>query len=1577
MFLRWLHKSWKYFWGIILTLLLVTLILAGAVIGLLQLDVTQNYLAQRIEQKVEKEYAANLSIGDIEGFVPFGLMFKDVVVTKSDSGRRDTLAAVNSLKMNIDLWGLLQNKVSISDFSVSGIQIWLRGENGTLTFLQKNERKSQAGQGDEPWFSTVEMIAPTIEIHNGAVYIESFLENSKALDLPASFAFTNINADFFIEWRDKQRFLNINAFSAETDNLGMNHLSFSGQLYNDQQVLEFNSFHLNIGDSEIILNGEIDGFNLYQPDLPEQLLTAHYKVDVYSKELFPHDLKKILTIPADIENPFSFRLQAQGTTDSLGVDQAFLGMGESFIDVNGLLQNLRDKDAFQYQFQIDNFNLEKPQLKVFFDSLASPQYLALANLAASGKASGDLDSVHVDVGLSSPLGKLSLQGWSRLQKPYKYYGTLSGEDVDISPLVTATLDTTSLNFEAKINGSGFTLREADTKFTATFSNSSIDDLTFDRLKFSSSLTGGLLKQQYEYRNAQKFIKGTGWVDFSQEVPPVSLEGNAQNINLAKIFGESVVAPTKLNFDYNVEVRGLTINQIQGLANLDIKTSVIGGDTVRAHQIYMDLNSPNEDIRTFRLTSSLFDLNVSGPLVPGNIINQAKYWSSYLSNRFKAEILMNAPADPIIVPETGPDENVVFNGTFRTKDLSLIKKYVPDFPKLQADSKITFNVNTDGTRLLLSAEVQVDSLQYDQWSFKDSRTQLTASFRSDRTLKEFSSIDLYARLGSAQIETISFDSVGINFSLKDDSLYYAQQISSISENAHFNMELNSALSDSSIAVSVRDFFLGNNRYSWVNRQTPSFVYKRDGSVVFKDFRFQNQDEYFQLSGVLSADRSDSLKYVIRDVHLERISELINGKISFGGILNGTFITRSLRQRPSIQGQLTVNRFALDDRLVGDVSFNSRYNAKKDRFDTKIGIVTDSTKYQDYLEINDNIGQNIALNGYFVTPNPGINQDSLFYFDADFKQIDMWVIPLLLDNIFAEMEGRASGEGYITGNFKKIDFHADFYTRNVFAKPRFVNTNLFVNGHVVVDRQQGVFLDSLDVIDTKGGSGTVWGTIDLNDFKPITYLDLTLDMNQLQFLNSTFDPDIPFYGNVSGTGLVRLTGSNTDLYLRTETPVQLTDESEISIPLLEETELNKTGRFIRFVDSFEEGLNSTITVLDGNSVTQKGLSEEALEAAIESLTFSERFDLDLQFVAPNDVTVHLIFDPVTGEILTAQGTGQLRITMQDQNVQMFGQYNINSGSYQFVTGEIISRELELLPGGSIVWQGEPDNARLDISAVYHARPNVAVLTTAGAGDPEDELTQSVPVDLIVEINGTLNSVENNYYFRLPTSMDLSSNSTVTYAINQINRDEQLKLLQATSILFTGEFITTAEGSTSESLGQSLSGSTVLNPLISNQLISPLLSNQINALLNSDVSRLDVDFNLNAYNEVDLGIALRLYNDRLVLRREGRITGGAQNTLGDRIGDLNATYRIQQGLSLTAFHRQDQILGSLGAGGSQDGDIAPEVNGIGLEAKVNFNTWQGLLHRIGNFFEGIFGGGDDDKENKSAKNKNLVIQKAIKEK
>ncbi|MGM0546260.1 MAG: hypothetical protein ACQEST_06005 [Bacteroidota bacterium] len=1548
-------------------LLLLISLAAGIAIGLLQLDITKDYLANRLEHQLQQNYNADLSIGDIDGFLPFYVQMQDVTLARVEDGTNDTLLTIDRIDSEIDAWALLQNRLTIVGFSVERPRAWLKSnEEGRLVLLDRKQPKKPRQETDrEPWLSRVEIVAPDVSISEGEVSLEAKTRRHQIGNLPPNFSLKNINASLFVDWSSMQRYLDIESFTAESENLEVANIAASGQLYNDERYLELNSFYLTLGNSRFLFNGDVDGVSILEPALTGQFAAANYDIEISSEEFYPQNLHDFIADLPSVKESLYLDFRAEGSADSLWIDRAELGMRESFISLNGSVKDIIERENMAYELSFDEVNLYNQDVTELFSVTELPDTDELQSILISGQARGNLDTINADFILESELGSIELEGESQLKAPHQYSGNLSASNLDVSSFFDGRIDTTALTFDATFDGAGLTLEQAESNIDLRATDGQIGTREFQHLHLFSSLSGGSWNTKYDYESDEQRLNGTSTVDFTAEEQNLSIEGDGENINLVHFFGDEKVAPTALNFSYNIAVQGFDAERIQGRANLDIAPSAIGTDTVRAHQFYVDLNSPDAATRELRLTSSLFDMNISGDITPADVISQTKFWRDYLTNRFKAEILLSQPLDTGIVNGSAPDHNIVVDGNITAKDLGLIKRYLPDFPSITTDSEIGFNINSDGTRLLLSAEMDADTLQFDNLNFSDGNTQFTASFRSDRSFSEFSSVDWEANIRRLETDFVDVDSLGIDLAVKQDSVYYQQRAGAISDNAEFNMVLQSAIADSAINVTIEEFFLGNNQYAWVNENMPNFTYYRDGKVDFNNVSFQNQDEHFKMQGKLSKDRSDSLQYDLQDINLQRISDLIKGDIDFSGVLNGTLVTRSLTSQPTIQGDLGVNRFQLNNRMIGDVDFDSEYNTDKRQFDTRIEILTDSTKYEDYLERNDDIGQNIAIDGYFVTPDLSVQQDTLYHFDGNFEQVDLWFLALIVDNVFAEVEGQASGTGHITGNFDDYDFGSEFEIENVFARPQFLNTNYFLSGPVQFNKEEGVVLDSLSVMDTKGGTGTLWGTVDLNDFDPITYLDLSMDLDGLQFLNSEMDPDVPFYGNVSGTGLVQLSGSNTDMYLRTDDAMQVTSDSEVSIPLLEETELQETGRFVSFVDSFEDELNRRKKSPAERAAEDRTESEEAIEAVLEDMTFSERFDLDLRFDTPDDVTVNLIFDPVTGEVLTAEGTGQLRISMQDQEFQMFGQYNVSGGEYQFVTGEIISRRLELESGGTIVWEGPPDNARLDISAIYNARPNVSTLLENGETiDSENQSGgQQVPIDLIVEITGTLNSVENDYYFRLPSSLDLSSNSTLQYTLNQINRDEQQKLLQATSILFTGQFIPTQGigGSGTTMLSQNLArGSTYLNPLLSNQ-VSSLLSNQINTLLNSDVSQLDIDFNLNAYNQVDLGIALRLYNDRLILRREGQITSGdQQSTPGDQIGDLNATYRIRKGLSLTAFHRQDQTLSSIQSASPQAGDVVPYVDGVGLESQVQFNTWGELMDRIRRIFTGIFGASSDSEDN-----------------
>lgn len=1567
MVLRWIHTIWKYFWRIILVLLLIIVLVGGGLFGVLQLDTSKNYIANQIEESFNNRYYGELSIGNLQGLMPFRFELTDVTLLAPSPGetteaqsRRDSVISISKLNTQIDLWSLLQNKISIVDFKVQRPRVRLIS-NGEGGYTMNNALQPRSIRPDnlqnvgDSWIQQVEIIAPLLTIQNGSIFVEEFYNDSKGINLPEPFRADSISTAMFLELSEVQRFLDFESFSANLYGLDIGNIRFSGQIYNDSRFLELNAFNIVTPQSQLTVSGQIDGINLQSDSVQYQLPAANYDLDIDSENfVFAEFSDLIPSVPA-INDPLDFHVVAAGDLDSLQIDQLDVGIGESYLSINGLFRQLNKRENLNYQFSLDDLFLRKRDLEVITGPLNEAQFNVFESLRVKGNTTGTLDSLNTDLNMQSPAGSLTLNGFAQLRSPFKYSGSLSSKNVDVSPFIENRVDTTNMNMDLAFNGVGFDFSKDLHNFSASLYSSRINDVTVDDLTFEATLVDGFFEHTYTYRTGNERMTGQGWIDFNKEETQFALKGNASKIDLSRYFGYEQIPETQLNLDYNVELQGLQADCVRGRANLDVKESVIGSDTVLAHQIYMDLDSPDLDSRTFRLTSSLFDLNVRGDIEPTNIVHQANYWAHYLSERVRDEVLMDSLAANE-ASEIAPAP-INLEGELVTKDLSIIRHYWQNFPRVVSNSTLNFDFRGDSNRFLLTADTRTDTLIYNTNEARGATTRLTASFRHDRLLKEFSNIDFQARIDSLHTELVNVDSVGLDVSLKQDSLFLSSSIGNISNEAQSRVNVSSSLSPSAVTLKIEDFFLGNNQYAWQNEAVPTITLQRSGEVQFQDFRFKNNNEFLEIRGDITTSRRDSLLFVMRDVNLNRISELINGRIGFSGTMDGTLTTRSLLASPSIQGDMQIEQLQLNDRMVGDARFTSRFDTTSNRFNTSIDIVTDATKYSDYLSRNDGVGQKLHLDGYFVPPNPDAPRDTTFYFDADFQEIDLWIVPYIAPKVFQEVEGRASGQGYITGNLEDYDFNVDFQVQNAFAKPEFLNTNYFINGHLVFDRQDWLTLDSLNVTDTKGGSGLVYGNVDINDFKPITHLDLTMEMNRLHFLNNSYDPDVPFYGSLSGTGSVRITGPNNDLYLRTLSPVEVTPDSRLSIPLLEETELNENTKFIQFVDEFKPSNKRREKAETGS----QGDARDSINQMLENLTFSERFNLDLQFNANNPMTVELIFDRVTGEVLTAQGTGQLRLTMEEENTQMFGRYNITSGRYLFVGGEIFTRPLQLEKGGSIIWEGDPQNARLDINAVYNARPSIAPLVGTAESGANDFEGQRVPIDLVVEITGTITSVENDYFFRIPNTFDISSNSTLTAQINELNRDEQQKLIQATSILLTGNFI--SYQSTNEAysnIGQSFTRrSTYLNPLLSSQVISPLLSNQINALLNSDVSRFDIDFSLNAYNEIDLGVALRLYNDRLILRREGMITGSNnQATLTERIGDLNATYRINRSLSVMAFHRQDQTLGNVTAAPGS----GSTVDGIGLEAQVKFNTWKEFFRRIKRAVLGIFGTGKDEKQDES---------------
>lgn len=1551
MLLRWIYRIWRVVWFSILTLSIILVLAAGGIFLSLQTGALKTFMAHRLENAFNANYVGQIKIGEITGLLPFDIQVKNVTLTYpryGSSAHIDTVFQCDTLSFSIDVWELMSRRVKITGFNMRKPEIDLNSlGDSTYTLFRAIQRRGPETKKKQ-WlvFKDLNIYAPVLSISNAKVRIDSLHNVPAGFTLPHPVVMDSLNLQLFLELSKYQRFLDIGRFDARLPNVIAGRVEAKGQIFNDDRFLEFNRFRVNTRHSRIEVTGEIDGVNLYAGHLWTQLNRARYKMAVDSTKIYLNEFDHIYSHLPKLNSPIEIDASAQGNIAHLDINKLKLAFNNSNLDLHGELQDLRDPDDLSYNLNLEKVHLTTGDLNQFKKDTAWSRYSDIDSAIVKGNIKGNLDSLAVQSKVNFPQGLLAITGKTTLRKPYVYNFDINSQNLKLNQFSILGKPDGVMNMNTSFHGVGIHLNNASINFKTSANNSRINNVLIKRLSISGSLVDGFLQPTFSLFTDSSDVKGKGWINIAGKETQVNIKGTGSDIDLRRFLGKGSVARTDLDFKYDVNVKGSSVDSVYGRANFDVGKAIIAGDTLRPQQLYVDLDSPTKQNRTLRFTSSFADLILKGHMQPTDVFQVGRYWAQYFNKHINKEIRL-VGSDSTGVPDPpiklSRNESVDVSANLHLKNVNLLKYYIPGFPEIATNGHLNASVKADSARLLVSGDWHDNQTKVDTMSVNGSQIMLTASFNHYRNFKQFANFDLKAQIDSLTFPTYSADGVNLSISMKNDSVLVKNDINRIGKNASLHMLASTVLKDTALVFKIQKFNLGNQSYQWTNEGLPGMTYDNHNRLMFNHFIFENDNQRFEMSGAFSSNRRDSVIYSLKNINLQRVSDLINGPFNFEGVLDAKFSTKSLLNVPSIQGNIYVDRLSIDNRPLGDFNFKSKYSPAQKRFNTHISIKADTSKYHDYYVHNDSVATNIQINGYMRPPDPSAPGDTLYYFNVDCKQIDMWVLNYITPNIFSKIEGKADGKGFITGNLDNYNFHADFNTYNVHAVPVFLNSNLYLTGPVQLDRKKGLVIDSVRIHDDQGGTGLFYGTVDLNNFSPVKKLDLTMVMNRLKFLNNKFSPDVPFYGNVMGSGTVRLTGTNASPFIQTITPITTTSNSKLDIPLLDETSVQNQSKFIEFVKNFNsKGKNNQSSPAENSLNNSSNTASEQLQ---EDKTFTELFQLDLRFIAPQNSTIEFIFDPVTGEILTAKGGGQVNITLEDQDVQMFGRFDISGGDYLFVGGDVFSRRFYLQNGGTISWEGDPRNPRIDITSVYRARPNLQPITNEN---------RHVPINLILKLTGNIKSVKNDFYFEFPNSLDLSQNSTVLSFLNS----EDQKLIQATSLLLTGSFssVSTPNGTENQAVATNIQNRAAQVGL------SQLLSNQINTLLNSSLSDLDIDLNMNGFNQADLGIALRLFNDKLVLRREGTIGGGPQY---DNLGDLGAQYQINPSLSVEVFHRQDPSLSSSYVYGASS--QLPSVNGVGLRYQVQFNSWKELPGKILRSIGSIFSG-------KKKKNKKMKASKTL---
>lgn len=303
--------------------------------------------------------------------------------------------------------------------------------------------------------------------------------------------------------------------------------------------------------------------------------------------------------------------------------------------------------------------------------------------------------------------------------------------------------------------------------------------------------------------------------------------------------------------------------------------------------------------------------------------------------------------------------------------------------------------------------------------------------------------------------------------------------------------------------------------------------------------------------------------------------------------------------------------------------------------------------------------------------------------------------------------------------------------------------------------------------------------------------------------------------------------------------------------------------------------------------------ALLARADSLVVETptAYNMDLQMDITPDAQMTIVMDPIGGDRIKANGSGNLRLTYGSVNndLRMYGTYTLDRGSYNFTLQDIILKDFTIREGSSITFTGDPYSANLAINAVYSVNANLSDLDESFLQDKDLNRT-NVPVNALLQVTGDMRQPDITFDLEFPTLTSDTYRKVRSIVSTEEMMNRQIIYLLALNRFYTPDYMaSTTKGNELFSVASSTIASqlsSMLGKLSENWSIAPNLRSDRGDF--SDV-------------EVDLTLQSTLLNNRLLFNGNFGYRDKTLNT-NQFVGDFDIEYLLNRKGSwrLKAYNR-----------------------------------------------------------------------------
>ncbi len=448
-------------------------------------------------------------------------------------------------------------------------------------------------------------------------------------------------------------------------------------------------------------------------------------------------------------------------------------------------------------------------------------------------------------------------------------------------------------------------------------------------------------------------------------------------------------------------------------------------------------------------------------------------------------------------------------------------------------------------------------------------------------------------------------------------------------------------------------------------------------------------------------------------------------------------------------------------------------------------------------------------------------------------DIRILQNFIGDYVGDLRGRAGADLHLQGTYDEPELFGDIKLENISFTENYLKARMHFSTTVEVNKQ-AIVLNRFDIYDEKNNKGVVNGAIRHKNFKDFV-LDINIkDMKDFHCLHTTVKDNSSFYGDAYVNGSASIKGPVDDITIA----VDATSRKNTSIVIpMGGGEVSGEYNFI----TFENVMDSTRDI--------------AMKSVRELTDITVKLDLELT----RDAELLLKFDSQSDDRILARGTGNIRMLINAfGDFNMYGNYTIDRGEYLFTLANFLTRNFKIKQGSTINFDGDPMNARLNVTAVYELKAAPAILAGQLPESDMESLKNPVPVKCNLDLRGKLTQPEIRFGMEIDyiSISNSSARNGLQNAVKQIESDQEEMSRQVFALLTFNSFVQPA-------FTQGASGG-ISSASAYNATFGSLISSQLSSLLpRGTKTQFGVSTGKNVEtekNEFVVNMHRNLINDRL---------------------------------------------------------------------------------------------------------------------